>query len=225
MGWCGSIKIVRTPASNFFTSSGRPKTWKMVFFRVSHIYGKFWSRRPYMGSSMWKLTSWRIGKCDGFPCSDVLNPSYGWSKSTESEILSLSSKIVGVQKKRHGFNKPFWDLKWIGYQTYHVRTLFYSYDDPQCNIEAVSFFCDVAYFRWQVENFRLCWLWAAVTPVQKLENPISPTFLKSPGRQLSHGATHIGSTASEWPVIVGNTKKYIFWCFWVSAVSENVWWC
>ena len=144
MGWCGSIKIVRTPASNFFSSSGRPKTWKMVFFRVSHIYGTFWSHRPYMGSTMWKLTSGRIGKCDGFLCYDVLNPSYGWSKSTESEILSLSSKIVGVQKKRHGFNKPFWDLKWIGYQTYHVRTLFYSYDDPQCNIEAVSFFFDAA---------------------------------------------------------------------------------
>ena len=78
------------------------------------------------------------------PCSDFLNPSYGWSKSTESEILSSSSKIVGVKKKRHGFNKPFWDLKWIGYQTYHVRTLFYSYDDPQCNIEAVSFFLDAA---------------------------------------------------------------------------------
>ena len=144
MGWSGSIKIVRTPASNFFSPLWRSKTWKIVFFRVSHIYGTFWSRRPYMGSTMWKLTSGRIGKCDGFLCYDVLNPSYGWSKSTESEILSLSSKIVDVQKKRHHFNKPFWDLKWIGYQTYHVRTLFYSYGDPQYNIEAVSFFLDVA---------------------------------------------------------------------------------
>ena len=75
---------------------------------------------------------------------NFLNTSYGWSKSTESEILSSSSKIVGVKKKRHGFIKPFWDLKWIGYQTYHVRTLFYSYDDPQCNIEAVSFFFNAA---------------------------------------------------------------------------------
>ena len=104
MGWSGSIKIVRTPASNFFSPSGRSKTWKMVFFRVSHIYGTFWSRRPYMGSTMWKLTSGRIGKCDGFLCYDVLNPSYGWSKSTESEILSSSSKIVGVKKKKHGPN-------------------------------------------------------------------------------------------------------------------------
>ena len=140
MGWCGSIKIV-----HFFLSPlWRSKTWKIVFFRVSHIYGTFWSRRPYMGSTMWKLTSWRFGKCDGFPCYDVLNPSYGWSKSTESEILSSSSKIVGVKKKRHGFNKPFWDLKWIGHQTYHVRTLFYSYEVLERNIEAVSFFCDVA---------------------------------------------------------------------------------
>ena len=63
---------------------------------VSHIFATFWSRRPYMGSTMWKLTSWQFGKCDVFPCSDVLNSSYGWSKSTESEILSSSSKIVEV---------------------------------------------------------------------------------------------------------------------------------
>ena len=104
MGWCGSIKIVRTPASNFFSPLWRSKTWKIVFFRVSHIYGTFWSRRPYMGSTMWKLTSGRIGKCDGFLCYDVLNPSYGWSKSTESEILSLSSKLCGVTKNTFGYN-------------------------------------------------------------------------------------------------------------------------
>ena len=166
-----------------------------------------------MGSTMRKLTSRRFQKCGTYRFFQFLNGSYGCSKSTESEIFDLSPKIGDVTKKRHGFNKPFWDLKWIGYQTYHVRTLFYSYGDPQCNIEAVSFFCDVAYFRWRVENFRLCWLWAAVTPVQKLKNSKSSTFLKRPGRQLSHGATHIGSTASERPVIVGNTKKSIFLCF------------
>ena len=144
--WAGPVasKLSERRPPTFFHRRDAQKHEKWYFFRVSHIYGTFWSRRPYMGSTMWKLTSGRIGKCDGFLCYDVLNPSYGWSKSTESEILSSSSKIVGVKKKRHGFIKPFWDLKWIGYQTYHVRTLFYSYDDPQCNIEAVSFFFNAA---------------------------------------------------------------------------------
>ena len=140
MGWSGSIKIVRTPASNFFSPSGRSKTWKMVFFRVSHIYGTFWSRRPYMGSTMWKLTSGRIGKCDGFLCYDVLNPSYGWSKSTESEILSLSSKIVGVKKKRHGHNFQNWGLKRIAAVVNRVDYSCYSFRTTILKIVAVSFF-------------------------------------------------------------------------------------
>ena len=41
-----------------------------------------------------------VGKCDGFPCSDVLNTSYGRPKSTESEILSSSSKIGWRPKKK-----------------------------------------------------------------------------------------------------------------------------
>ena len=38
-------------------------------------------------------------------------------------------------------------------------------------------------------NFTFVWLWAAITPVQKLENPISYTFSEPSGRQLSHGGT------------------------------------
>jgi len=144
MGWCGSIKIVRTPASNFFSSSGRPKTWKMVFFRVSHIYGTFWSRRPYMGSTMWKLTSGRIGKCDGFLCYDVLNPSYGWSKSTESEILSSSSKIVGVQKKRHGHNFQNFGSILNQRQSNPLFSTLIQYGTEIWKIVAVSFFLDTA---------------------------------------------------------------------------------
>ena len=144
MGWSGSIKIVRTPASNFFSSSGRPKTWKMVFFRVSHIYGTFWSRRPYMGSTMWKLTSWRFGKCDGFPCSDVLNPSYGWSKSTESEILSLSSKIVGVTKKRHGHNFQNFGSILNQRQSNPLFSTLIQYGTEIWKIVAVSFFLNAA---------------------------------------------------------------------------------
>ena len=136
-------KIFDLTSSYIFLPIGHPKTPKNVFFRISYNYRTFWCRRPYMGSTMRKLTSRRFQKCGTYRFFQFLNGSYGCSKSTESEILDSSPKIGDVTKKRHGFNKPFWDLKWIGYQTYHVRTLFYSYGDPQGNIEAVSFFCDV----------------------------------------------------------------------------------
>ena len=146
MGWSGSIKIVRTPASNFFSPLWRSKTWKMVFFRVSHIYGTFWSHRPYMGSTMWKLTSGRIGKCDGFLCYDVLNPTYGWSKSTESEILSSSSKIVGVTKKRHGHNFQNFGSILNQRQSNPLFSTLIEYGTEIWKIVAVSFFFDANYF-------------------------------------------------------------------------------
>ena len=71
------------------------------------------------------------------------------------------------------------------------------------------------------QKFQTLCLWASITPVQKLKN--CSTFLKLPGRQLSHGATHIWSTASECPVIVGNTTNYflLLLCFWVLTVSNK----
>ena len=137
-------KISDLTSSYIFWYSGHPKTPKNVFFRISHNYWPFWCRRPNMGSTMRKLTSRRFQKCGTYWVFEFLNGSYGCSKSTESEIFDLSPKIGDVTKKRHGFNKPFWDLIWIEYQTYHVRTLFYSYEVLERNIEAVSFFCDVA---------------------------------------------------------------------------------
>ena len=137
-------KIFDLTSSYIYWYNGHLKTQKNVFFRISHNYWPFWCRRPNMGSTMRKLTSRPFQNCGTFRIFQFLNGSYGCSKSTESEILDSSPKIGDVTKKRHGFNKPFWDLKWIGYQTYHVRTLFYSYDDTQCNIEAVSFFFDAA---------------------------------------------------------------------------------
>ena len=137
-------KIFDLTSSYIFWYNGHLKTQKNVFFRISHNYLTFWCRRPNTGSTIRKLTSRGFQKCGTYWVFEFLNGSYGSSKSTESEIFDSSPKIGDVTKKRHGFNKPFWDLKWIGYQTYHVRTLFYSYGDPQCNIEAVSFFCDVA---------------------------------------------------------------------------------
>ena len=47
---------------------------------------------------IWKLTSGRFWKCGGFCCYNFLTQSYGLSMSTESEILSLSSKLCVVKK-------------------------------------------------------------------------------------------------------------------------------
>ena len=163
------------------------------------------------GVTMRKLTSRAFQKCGTFPSLEILNRSYGCSKSgqisrffsTEWRCPKKKTRLQYCTEGRHmnriGFSHGKFDILFIS----GLKTAYWSR----------VFFCDVAYFRGRVQNFRLCWLWAAETPVQKLEKSISSTFLKPPGRQLSHGATHIGSTASEWPVIVGNTKKYIFCVF------------
>ena len=94
--------------------------------------------------AIWKLTSWRFRKCGSFLFYNFLNQTYGCSKSTESEILSLSSKLCGVKKKRHGYNFEFWLLIWIGPEKYHVRPMFYSYGGLKLKIVAVSFFLNTA---------------------------------------------------------------------------------
>ena len=48
-------------------------------------------------------------------------------------------------------------------------------------------FFDIAYFWGQTRNFKVCWLWAAITPVKKLARPKSTTFSETSGRELSHG--------------------------------------
>ena len=122
-------------------------------------------------------------------------------------------KKIGVTKKRHAANFENWSPKRIEWTANRVVLRCYSFRNPILIIVAVSFFCDAAYLRGRVKNFRLCWLWAAITPVQKLRTPISHTVLELSGRQLSHGATHIGSTTSECWVIVGNTKNTFFCVF------------
>ena len=153
---------------------------------------------------------WYFSSFEGFK-PELLAVKVGWN----------FKKKIGVTKKRHAANFGIWCPKRSSTLANRVVLSWWSFRNPILIIVAVSFFCDAAYFRGRVENCRLCWLWAAITPVQKLRPPISHTFLESSGRQLSHGATHIGSTTSECWVIVGNTKKYIFLCFWVSVRKKN----
>ena len=51
----------------------------------------------------------------------------------------------------------------------------------------LSFFCNTAYFWWRRQNFKVCWLWGAITPVRKVARSKSTTFSESSGRELSHG--------------------------------------
>ena len=145
---------------------------------------------------------WYFSSFEGFK-PELLAVKVGWN----------FKKKIGVTKKRHAANFGIWCPKRSSTLANRVVLSWWSFRNPILIIVAVSFFCDAAYFRGRVENCRLCWLWAAITPVQKLRTPISHTFLESSGRQLSHGATHIGSTTSECWVIVGNTKKIHFFVF------------
>merc|ERR1712001_429047 len=51
----------------------------------------------YSGYAIGKLTSRAFRKCGSFCCYNFLNPSYGCSKSTESEILAMAAKIRKLQ--------------------------------------------------------------------------------------------------------------------------------
>ena len=122
---------------NFF-ANGHPKTQKNVFFCISHNYSTFWCRRPYMGSTMRKLTSWRFQKCVTYRGSEFLNGSYCCSKSTESEIFDSSPKISGVTKKRHGHNNENWVPKRIAPQDNPIGCSFYSFRASILKIDRVS---------------------------------------------------------------------------------------
>ena len=47
---------------------------KSFFLRLEFFWG------IHSGYAIWKLTSRAFWKCNGFPCWDVLNQSYDWSK-------------------------------------------------------------------------------------------------------------------------------------------------
>ena len=144
-------------SSYFFFADGHPKTQKNVFFCISHNYSTFWCRRPYMGSTMRKLTSWRFQKCVTYRGSEFLNGSYCCSKSTESEIFDSSPKISGVTKKRHGHNNENWVPKRTSTQDNPIGSCWCSFRASILKIGRVFFFCDADFFL----NFT--WLWQLIT--------------------------------------------------------------
>ena len=91
--------------------------WEARRFRNEWIFGKFsnglWPPppppRPFFGKNVaifpqyLNLVPWNLLDRKFFKKSSIFETTgfpYGWSKSTESEIFSSSSKIVGVKTKR-----------------------------------------------------------------------------------------------------------------------------
>ena len=161
MGMFGSFKMVRTMAS-FFTVGTRKMGKNGIFSHFCQLL-QCKNFQEVSKGAIWKLTSWRFRKCGSFLFYNFLNKTYGCSKSTESENLSLSSKLCGVKKKRHGYNFSFWLLLWIGPQKYHVRPMFYSYGGLKLKIVAVLFFVTPPLCQKKFWDFTR--LWAAITRV------------------------------------------------------------
>ena len=69
---------------------------------------------------------------------------YGCSKSTESEILSLSSKLCGVTKKRHGYNIAIQVKSLNQHGAIPIGSMLIQRFDQNRNIVAVSIFFDTA---------------------------------------------------------------------------------
>ena len=109
-------------------------------FAFQQITWDFDIETHIQGSIMWKLTSWGFRKCGSFRDLEVLNRSYGCSKSEDCEILSPLPKIRGVTKKRYGHNNEFWALPLNQRGTNHVGPTLIPYQSPKLNIVAVSFF-------------------------------------------------------------------------------------
>ena len=98
----------------------------------------------------------RIGPCESWDPEDSENVVlFGRASfltgviAGQSQIMSakveVSRKLGGVQKKRHGHNFDFSDLKRIGWVTNRVDQTCYSFQAWKIKIVAVSFFLNTAF--------------------------------------------------------------------------------
>ena len=70
-----------------------------------------WVQNTKKWLETWKASKWAMGTSGSFKivlASYINSQTYGCSKSTESEILSLSSKLCVVKKNRYTLKKRFW---------------------------------------------------------------------------------------------------------------------
>ena len=136
---------------------------------------------------MRKLTSRAFRKCCSFRVLKVLNQSYWLSKSGENwrknsietrrykKITRPQYRFLGPETNSTSFSHGWDDMLFVS----GVRS-------QNCGR---VIFLNTSYFRGRTSFFGLIHLWRPITPVQNLTRPISPTFLESSGRELSHGPT------------------------------------
>ena len=91
---------------NFFCER-TPKNAKKCIFLYFPMYSTFWCRRPYMDSTMRKLTSWRFQKCVTYRGSEFLNGSYCCSKSGDQEKCPQKLVFSGLKFGRNHLFDPF----------------------------------------------------------------------------------------------------------------------
>ena len=144
MGKASNFNIVGSAGTWNFFPCGHEKMLKIIIFHKTLI-PRYLLTEKNQDRTMKKLTSRAFRKCGTYWASKFFNGSYCCSKSEDCEILAPLAKIRGVTKKRHGHNNEFWGLKRIAGPPNHVRRPCYSFQDPQINIVAVSFFCDASF--------------------------------------------------------------------------------
>ena len=147
-----SILSDRRPLENFLGSITK-KFQKMIFFTFGQITRVFELVWPIQARTMWKLTSWGFRKCGSFRDLEVLNRSYGCSKSEDFEILSPLPKIRGVAKKQHSVNIEFLVPKLKLVKNNPIGYIEFEFRASNLKIGRVLFFCDAYFFFWIWPDF------------------------------------------------------------------------
>ena len=81
-----------------------------------------------------------------------------------------------------------WDTDYNSYNWEpEFMTIFVTWQSLDSIRNSCDVFFNTSYFWGRTENFKVCWLWAAITPVKKLARPKSTTFSETSGPELSHG--------------------------------------
>ena len=118
----------------------------MFFFAFGQITRVFELVWPIQARTMWKLTSWGFRKCGSFRDLEVLNRSYGCSKSEDFEILSPLPKIRGVTKKQHSVNIEFLVPKLKLVKNNPIGYIEFEFRASNLKIGRVLFFCNAYFF-------------------------------------------------------------------------------
>jgi len=100
-----SILSDRWPLENFLGSITK-KFQKMIFFTFGQITRVFELVWPIQARTMWKLTSWGFRKCGSFRDLEVLNRSYGCSKSVDPESWYSEKLFFGQFFAENCFSRP-----------------------------------------------------------------------------------------------------------------------